>query len=721
MSLGKISGLAIKLGQLTETLYVAEGLEDGMTAQQVSAGTSSAWAAAGSSNMPNLVVPDAVTTVVFLGQNDKNNPTQHDKTFEQNLAKAAPKLLAQGKSVRVAWPPAGVQDINDLVKGRTGTALAEGYSDVKRMIDAAEEVATATADADAAAAMQGSQASTLVELALNNCEFFHDPEGECYASFRAPHNGGSHRETHKLKSHGFRHWLLHAYYLNTSGAPNSTAMATAINTLYACAQYDGFEDKVFVRTAAYDDKIYVDLCDNRWRAVEVDGGGWRVVIEPSVRFRRSPAMLALPEPERLDPKDGLAKLKALLRICDDDEFVLIVSYLLAVLRGRGPFPVLIFTGEPGATKTTTVKALRSLIDPNSSPVRSPPRNVQDVYVAANAGYVLCFNNLSNLADWLSDAFCVVTEGSGHSQRALYTDNDESLVFACAPLFLTGVTNIIVRGDLMQRALFAALAPVPDDERMADEDFHALLAKERPGILGALLSGLSVGLGRLPTLKLPRLPRMATFAKWSIACETAFWPEGTFIAAYHGNMAGGVDDVIDSDKAVSTLRAFMAERDRWAGTATNLLEALVAFVKQPQRDAEAQRDAALFESQTCAQLREAREKVKETLGKGWPGNARALSGRLKKAGPALRQIGVAIDWPTRHGDARTINITSGSKTSANLRPNRPMRPKSISSDCPSQTKSKGCSKAAAASRDANWTQAGRKRDAALRALRPTISP
>ena len=236
--------------------------------------------------------------------------------------------------------------------------------------------------------------------------------------------------------------------------------------------------------------------------------------------------------------------------------------------------------------------------------------------------------------------------------------------------------------------------------------------------------MCVGLDRLPTLKPPRLPRMATFAKWSIACETAFWPEGTFIAAYYGNMSGGVDDVIDSDKAVSTLRAFMAERDRWVGTATNLLEALVAFVKQPQRDAEAQRDAALFDSksQSCAeaQLREAREKVKETLGKGWPGDAWALSGRLKKAGPALRQIGVAIDWPTRHGDARTINITSGSKTSANLRPNRPMRPKSTSSKCPSQTKSRGCSKVRAASRDARGTQAGRKKDAVLRVLRPTIN-
>ena len=53
---------------------------------------------------------------------------------------------------------------------------------------------------------------------------------------------------------------------------------------------------------------------------------------------------------------------------------------------------------------------------------------------------------------------------------LYTDKDESLLFACAPLFLTGVTNIIVRGDLMQRTMFADLTPVHNDERVADEDF-----------------------------------------------------------------------------------------------------------------------------------------------------------------------------------------------------------------------------------------------------------
>jgi len=152
--------------------------------------------------------------------------------------------------------------------------------------------------------------------------------------------------------------------------------------------------------------------------------------------------------------------------------------------------------------------------------------------------------------------------------------------------------------------------------------------------------------------------MATFAKWAMACEKAFWPEGTFIAAYQGNTATAVDDVIDSDKAVSTLRDFMVARDRWVGTATELLEALVGFVRQPLRDAEADHEAALFDpkaqSRAEAGLREARDKAKQTLGKGWPGNPRALSGRLKKAGPALRQIGVAIDWPTRHGDEAPVD-------------------------------------------------------------------
>jgi hypothetical protein len=50
---------------------------------------------------------------------------------------------------------------------------------------------------------------------------------------------------------------------------------------------------------------------------------------------------------------------------------------------------------------------------------------------------------------------------------------------------------------------------------------------RPRILGALLDAAVRGLQTLPGVRLKSLPRMADFALWATACETALWPAGTF--------------------------------------------------------------------------------------------------------------------------------------------------------------------------------------------------
>ena len=60
---------------------------------------------------------------------------------------------------------------------------------------------------------QETQASLLVQLAKDQCTFFHDEFGAAYATLSAPHDGGAHRETHKLKSKGFRLWLIRSYYI----------------------------------------------------------------------------------------------------------------------------------------------------------------------------------------------------------------------------------------------------------------------------------------------------------------------------------------------------------------------------------------------------------------------------------------------------------------------------------------------------------------------------
>jgi hypothetical protein len=137
MSLGKIHGLTIRLGPATEILYIAEGLEDAATAMQADSGNS-AWAALGASNMPNVDVPETTKTVVFLGQNDKTDPSKHDPTFARFAARAVRRLAADGKDVRIAWPPAGVKDINDLVRGKANEELAEGYARARAMLEGAD-------------------------------------------------------------------------------------------------------------------------------------------------------------------------------------------------------------------------------------------------------------------------------------------------------------------------------------------------------------------------------------------------------------------------------------------------------------------------------------------------------------------------------------------------------------------------------------------------------
>jgi hypothetical protein len=81
----------------------------------------------------------------------------------------------------------------------------------------------------------------------------------------------------------------------------------------------------------------------------------------------------------------------------------------------------------------------------------------------------------------------------------------------------------------------------------------------PGILGALLDAAARGLHELPRVRSERLPRMANFAFWAMACETAFWPADTFLRAYDANRRAAIESVIDKDPVAAFVREIMAGR------------------------------------------------------------------------------------------------------------------------------------------------------------------
>ena len=455
----------------------------------------------------------------------------------------------------------------------------------------------------------------LTDLALS-AELFHTANGTAFADLMID----AHRETWPVRSSRFRSWLRRKYYEATGAAPGAGAISSALNLLEARAQFDAPRRAVFIRVAEHDGRIYLDLADDGWRAVEIGPDGWRVVSCPPVRFRRAEGMLPLPMPVR---GGSVEALTSFFNLPNRSDFVLVVAWLLAALRHGGPYPLLAVSGEQGSAKTVLSKILRALIDPNAAPVRTAPREERDLFIAANNGHLLAFDNLSDLPSWISDALCRLASGGSFAVRQLYTDRDEVLFEAARPIILNGIEDVITRPDLADRAIFLALPHVPEERRRAEKEIWCDFELARPHILGALMEAAAHGLRALPEVRLDQLPRMADFALWSTACETAFCPAGGFSYAYNANRWAATEDVVEADPIAARIRDIMAERTIWTGNASDLLRV----------GADASRDAM------------------SRIGVGWPKSPRALAGRLRRAQTPLRALGIEITFG-REGRAGT---------------------------------------------------------------------
>ena len=110
--------------------------------------------------------------------------------------------------------------------------------------------------------------------------------------------------------------------------------------------------------------------------------------------------------------------------------------------------------------------------------------------------------------------------------------------ATRPVILNGIEDIVTRPDLADRGLFLQLQPIPEASRRTEAEFWQAFRQDCPKILGALLDCLVHGLQQLPTTKLNRHPRMADFARWATACETAVWPSRYLHGRLHGKSGAG---------------------------------------------------------------------------------------------------------------------------------------------------------------------------------------
>lgn len=456
-------------------------------------------------------------------------------------------------------------------------------------------------------------------MEFEKAELWHNAEGSGYISV-VYHNG--HFEHRALKAKATKQWLGGLFHDRTGKVANSSALSDAINVLEGNAM-KGPQYATCVRIAYADNIMYIDLGDTTWDAVKVTADGWDVVKDVPVKFRRGKGLRALPFPEKGGSIDDL---RSILSIKDDKIWLLVKGWLIGSLSPAGPYAILAIVGEQGSAKSWLLKILRSTIDPNELLARRPPKSTDDLMINATNNWIVGLDNLSKIAPWLSDDLCNLATGGGLSKRELYADAEETILRVCRPIILNGIEDVVTRQDLLDRAIVAILSRISDDERRPEGELLKEFDRLHPRILGALLDAVVMGMKNKDTIKLDRLPRMADFAKWVAAALGDEGPE--FLAAYEENRDNAVKDALEGDPIVVVLKQFLDQKEgKWAGTATELLALLNAasgYVYKP---------------------------------KGWPQAPNTLSGILRRLAPALRKVGIEVEFSRDEArESRIITIT-----------------------------------------------------------------
>jgi hypothetical protein len=440
-----------------------------------------------------------------------------------------------------------------------------------------------------------------------------------------------HREILPIRGKTLVRCLQHDHYLRSGAPMKKNELADRLDRLETEAEIDGVERDVFLRSARHNGRIYIDLCDENWRAIEIDSNGWRVISTAPVRFLRTAGMRPLPEPVLGGSIDTLWQF---VRVQSEADRALVIGHLLATLGVAKPTPILYLLGGQGTAKSTATELLRHLVDPHVAGLRSPPKSEQDLFIAAQQSRVLSFDNLSDISNPISDALCRIVTGATFATRQFLTNGEEAILSACNPILCNGIGAAFTRPDLVDRTIFVRLDRIPDKERKLSAEIFCTFEATRPKILGALCTALSVGLGRENTVDMPPLPRMGDFAAWAIACEPGFSSGISVLDAYHSNIEVAAQDVIEDDEVGARIRTMMEHNPVWEGTATVL-------------------DGVLRQ----ASLR--------PVTRNWPRSPRALADHVRRLEPALAKLAIEVTFSRRgHNRERIITIEMTSNDAQN---------------------------------------------------------
>lgn len=335
----------------------------------------------------------------------------------------------------------------------------------------------------------------------------------------------------KLKTWNFDSPFIDAFlrekYVRLMGGmdiPPANLIETVLKHLKSQALISESVFDPHLRVYRKDNIIYYDLQNTLGTIVTCTSEGWEVTPKNGIKFVSGDGMLPQVEPAR----DGsIELLRKYLSLNTEEDFRLIVSWLIGAIAGDDGYPILILNGGAGTAKSSTTSILRRLIDPHASERREPPKDDKDVAAIAKNAHVLAFDNLQRIPSWMSDTFCRVATGGTLSGRQYHTLHTDAGFEAIRPTILNGIPQFVEMNDLMERSILLSLPTIPPTKRRPWREIEAEFEKDRSAIVGGLLNAVCGGLKRVEEVHLTKLPRLAGWAKFMEAASPTLGWEGGF--------------------------------------------------------------------------------------------------------------------------------------------------------------------------------------------------
>lgn len=404
-------------------------------------------------------------------------------------------------------------------------------------------------------------ATQLVELAEKIWRFTISEDGRAFAiplsgaKIARPLNGGR---------VGFKSDLSSLYFNETGRVANSGVLTDAITVLEGKAQT--FDREItYLRSAHLKNEIFVDIGTADGRAIHIVADrGWNIVADAPIIFRRTELIDKLPEPIQ---NGDIELLRRVVNV-NDRSWELLVGWMVSVYLDI-PRPILFPTGTQGTGKTASATRVIQTLDRSPAPLSPVPKDLDTWQTIASASLIVGLDNISKISSDFSDALCRAVTGDGMKRRQLYSDASIQVSAFRRPIVITSIDAGAIRGDLGERLLPIPLERIADENRRSDDELTEIYNRHAGEILGGVLDLVAKVLGKLQTIEVANLPRMADFAKVLVSLdEITGW---TSFAAYLETIETTAMDVVNTDEVAVAVINFFTKYDRpsWSGEPSEL--------------------------------------------------------------------------------------------------------------------------------------------------------